>query len=196
MWHAFPSRLRRELDALAATYGSPLVCAVELEGGPFDPIARADRRIGEVCFAIRRRDGRLVTSIKSFYPPTAFRLPTGGIDEGEGIAHALAREIAEETGLEVAVRRFLAAVAYRRSGAYVFSTFAFLADETGGRLESVDPHEQIAAFGAASPQELEAMARTLESLPDGYDEQVHGSWRDWGRFRAVIHRCVARALLV
>jgi ADP-ribose pyrophosphatase YjhB (NUDIX family) len=194
MFEAFPPSRREELAALAARYGTPLVRIAELSGGPFDPIRRADRRIGEVCFVVRRPDGTLLTGIKSFYPPTAYRLLTGGIDDGEPIHDALLRELREETGLTVIVRRFLAAIAYRRDGAHVFSTFAFLVDEAGGDLASADPHEQLAAFGAVDPSELARMATTLEQLPDGFDARLGGSWRDWGRFRAVVHRAVAEAL--
>jgi ADP-ribose pyrophosphatase YjhB (NUDIX family) len=194
MFNDFPASLRDELTDLERRYGTPIVRAVELDGDLFDPIRRADRRIGEVCFVVRRHDGRLLTGIKTFYPPTAYRLLTGGIDGGERIYDALMRELREETGLTGEVRRFLAAICYRRGSRYLFSTFAFLVDETGGRLTNADPHEQLAGFGEIAPDDLERVARTLESLPDGYDASIAGSWRDWGRFRAVVHRAVAEAL--
>jgi ADP-ribose pyrophosphatase YjhB (NUDIX family) len=194
MFDEFPARLRAELETLARRFGSPIVKIVTLRGELFDPLRRADRRIGEVCFVVRRRDGTILTGIKTFYPPSAYRLLTGGIDDGEGVEHALLRELAEETGLTVTVRRFLAAIAYRRHGAYVFSTFAFLVDERDGELRSTDPHEQLASFAFIPTSELERVARTLESLPAGADATIGGSWRDWGRFRAVVHRAVAEAL--
>lgn len=194
MFEAFPRALRDELATLAARYGAPLVHVVDLSGGPFDPIQRVDRRSGEVCFVVRRPDGTLLTGRKTFYPPDAYRLLTGGIDGGESIHGALLRELREETGLAVTVRRFLAAIAYRREGRFVFRTFAFLLDEIGGQLRSADPHEELEAFGTVSAGTLEAMARTLESLPDEFDGRLGGSWRDWGRFRAVVHRAVAEAL--
>jgi ADP-ribose pyrophosphatase YjhB (NUDIX family) len=194
MFDAFPESLRRELASLSRHYGAPLIRTVELLGGAFDPISRVDRRIGEVCFVIRRRDGTLLTGIKTFYPPNAYRLLTGGIDPNESIHDALLREIREETALAVEVRRFLAAIAYRRSGRYEFSTFAFLVDEVGGELASADPHEALAAFASVRPNELERMAATLESLADRFDQRLGGTWRDWGRFRAVVHRAVAEAL--
>ncbi len=38
------------------------------------------------------------------------------------------------------------------------------------------------------------MAAFLEALPARRDARARGSWRDWGRFRAVIHRAVGEAL--
>jgi len=30
----------------------------------------------------------------------------------------------------------------------------------------------------------------LEHVTDSYDEKIEGKWRDWGVFRAVVHRVV------
>src|SRR5258706_380957 len=39
-----------------------------------------------------------------------------------------------------------------------------------------------------------APTETLENVPDTCDEEIDGSWRDWGRFRAVAHRVIYAAL--
>jgi 8-oxo-dGTP pyrophosphatase MutT (NUDIX family) len=187
-----------EIEALAARYGSPHRIAVTLEGTPFSPLTKDDR-IGEVCMVIRRPSGRLLTARKEFYPAEAFRLLTGGIGHGEPIEAALSREVAEETGLDVAVRRFLAAITYRLldhpDDAPDFATFAFLLDETGGTLAVADPHERIDSFREVAPSDLLHLAERLDNLPDEADPEIEGRWRDWGRFRAVVHRAVHVALL-
>src|SRR3712207_5584960 len=156
--------IEAQVATLAQRFGEPRRVAVELTGAPFDPLFMPDR-FGEVCMVLRRRSGRLLTAIKTFYPPGAFRLLTGGIGHGEPIERALLREVDEETGLEVAVRRFLAVIEYRLEAArapgdslvtpsprpptpasYRFATFAFLLDEIGGVLETRDPDERVAAF--------------------------------------------------
>jgi 8-oxo-dGTP pyrophosphatase MutT (NUDIX family) len=151
----------------------------------------------EVCMVIRRPSGNLLTMIKTFYPRGAHRLPTGGIDVGEGILAAALRETHEETGLEVEVRRLLCRVAYRResasSSAPVFHTFAFLLDERAGILGSLDPHEQLEEFREVDPRELRAIAARLEAIR-GDTATEPGDWQAWGRFRAVVHRAVAEAL--
>lgn len=186
--------MRREVDDLARRFGDPVRIVASIPDGFMDPIRRPDR-VGEVCMVIRRPSGRLLVSTKTFYPPGAYRLPTGGIDVGESIEAALAREAHEETGLDVAVRRFLAAISYRTGrGETVFHTFAFLLDELGGTLGSLDPHEEILDYREVDPAELVPMADRLDALHSAPSEKIDGDWADWGRFRAVVHRAVARAL--
>ncbi len=191
MFAPLPPETRDELEALGRRYGQPLVRSVAIGGSLFDPLDRADR-YGEVCMVLRRRNGALVTAIKSTYPPGAYRLLTGGIGHGERIEDALRREVAEETSLAVAVRRFLAAVQYRQRGEAVFYTFAFLLEELSGELRVADD-EDIADFCEIEVADLPATARFLRAL-DGADPAIRGDWGDWGRFRAVIHEVVWEAL--
>jgi 8-oxo-dGTP pyrophosphatase MutT (NUDIX family) len=207
-----PAGVPEELSELAARYGMPLVEEVALlsqsgqfgprirertlrTSGSFAPIGKPDR-FGEVCMVVRRPDGTLITARKTYYPPDAFRLLTGGISHGEPIFAALLRETAEETGLDVVVRRFLAAVSYRLNDSPLaeFYTFAFLLDEIGGTLGAVDLEEQVAEFGSVLPADLPKIATTLENLGTAYDDEIAGIWQDWGRFRAIPHYLVHQAL--
>jgi 8-oxo-dGTP pyrophosphatase MutT (NUDIX family) len=198
--------IEAELATLSAQYGAPIRRTVSLPNeGLFDPLGKPDR-YGEVCMVIRRLDGTLLTARKTFYPPEAYRLLTGGIEHGEAIYDALLRETEEETGLDVAVRRFLAAIDYSLERApgkpntrpkptnHSFHTFAFLLDELGGTLACYDPHERVEDFRDVAVADLPAMARQLRSLGQDFDPAIHGRWRDWGRFRAVIHEVVHEAL--
>lgn len=194
MAHLSPE-VEAEVAALARRYGAPLRVAVRLDGKPFDPLEKRDR-YGEVCMVIRRPGGGLITARKTFYPEQGFRLLTGGVGHGEPIEDALLREVAEETSLDVAVRRFLAVVEYTLEGSpATFASFAFLLDELGGTLAPQDASERIAAYGEVHPADLPAMADTLAALPDAYSDEIDGSWRDWGRFRAAVHRAVHAALV-
>lgn len=213
-WHHtnLPAAIQDELTQLAQHYGPPIVWQIALvsqsglfaprikeramlTSGRFAPLGKPDR-YGEVCMVIRRRDRTLVTARKEFYPPTAFRLLTGGINHGEAVLDALLRETAEETGLEVQVQRFLAAISYRpeQSDWPDFHTFAFLVDETGGTFGPTDPDERVAEFRFITSADLPHLAATLEQLGNDYDDEIEGRWSDWGRFRAVIHRAVAETL--
>jgi 8-oxo-dGTP pyrophosphatase MutT (NUDIX family) len=214
------SAIETEIAALAARYGQPRRVDAVLSGAPFDPLIMTDR-FGEVCMVVRRPGGTLLTAIKTFYPPGAYRLLTGGVGHGEPIEAGLLREVDEETGLQVAVRRFLAVIEYHLEPSvvlsplsvaeqqasrltdnrqpttehgYTFVTFVFLLDEVGGMLSLRDPAEQIESFREVEVAELPALAATLEGISDGFDPQIGGSWRDWGRFRAVVHRVVHEAL--
>ena len=210
-----PPSIEAEIAELAARHGQPRRVDAELRGRPFHPLSQADR-YGEVCMVLRRPSGKLLTAIKTFYPAGAFRLLTGGGGHGEPIGDALLREVAEETGLDVVVSRFLAVIEYHLAAvpgaswptaapaatpasidipqSYSFVTFAFLLDEVGGELTVSDPDERIGAFREVAVGELPALAETLEQSPDAADPEIDGSWRDWGRFRAIVHRVVYAAL--
>lgn len=197
MFPTLPQSVQHELEQLAQRYGQPLVHTADLEANDlFDPLNKTDR-YGEVCMVVRRKNGRLLTMIKTFYPKEAYRLPTGGINYGESIHDALLRETSEETGLHVNINRFLAAVAYRVPAVNtqpLFYTFAFLLDEVSGTLGVIDETERIEAFREIEPAELSALAASLEAVKDEYSDEIDGLWNDWGDFRAVIHRVVWEAL--
>jgi NAD+ diphosphatase len=182
--------IEADIHTLAMRYGVPRRIVAPLDGTSFDPIARSDR-YGEVCMVVRRRNGRLITAIKTFYPMGCFRLLTGGVTHGETIEAALQREVEEETGLQTVIRRFLAVIVYPPQR---FATFAFLLDECSGELGLRDPHERIAAFREINVAELPILAATLEAAPDCFDAAIGGNWREWGRFRAVVHRVVYQTL--
>ena len=188
---------RREIDALAERFGQPLVVDAPIPDYFDDPIRKPDR-YGEVCMVVRRPSGKLLLSIKTFYPRGAYRLPTGGIHPGEPVFDALVRETLEETGLRTEVRRFLARIAYHSAdaptGTPLFHTFAFLLDETGGTLGALDESEQIEDWREIAVAELHAVAAFLDDLRTAGTLDIGGDWRAWGKFRAVVHRAVADAL--
>ena len=186
---------QHELEGLAMQYGPPAYIEADIYPGFDDPVHKTDR-VGEVCMVIRRPNGKLLLSIKTIYPRGAHRLPTGGVKRGESVLAALFREAHEETGLSVRLRRFLALISYRPVGERtpVFHTFAFLLEETGGTLGVLDAEEQIEEYIEIEPAELPRVVERLESLDDATRGSV-GSWRDWGRFRAVVHRAVHEALV-
>ncbi|HLI07978.1 MAG TPA: NUDIX hydrolase [Ktedonobacteraceae bacterium] len=197
MFSNLPQETRDELQELARSYGQPVAHTAELVPGALaDPLNSTDR-YGEVCMVVRRPSGKLLTMTKTFYPRGVYRLPTGGINHGERILDALLRETYEETGLQVEVRRFLAAIAYREAQADMprFYTFAFLLDEMGGTLGATDLHERIEDYREIEPADLLTMARQLDSLGAVYSTELRGNLDAWGRFRAVVHRLVGEALL-
>lgn len=194
---ALAPEVSAELDELARRYGEPVALEAVIDDRFRDPIGKRDR-YGEVCMVIRRPNGRLLASIKTFYPRGAYRLPTGGIHQGEGVLRSLERETREETGLETLLRGFLARISYRPlsapGGPPVFHTFAFLLDETGGRLATLDAAERIEEWREVDPSELMAMADRLDRITSAGSEDIGGDWAAWGRFRAIVHRAVAEAL--
>ena len=147
---------------------------------------------------IRRRNGKVPLSIKTFYPRGAHRLPTGGIHHGEGILDAVRRETQEETGLETEIKRFLAWITYRpvtaADGPPLFHTFAFLQDEVGGHFHTSDLEEQIEEWIEVDPRALGDVADRLDRIPRARSKNIGGDWADWGHFRAIVHRVVYEEL--
>jgi 8-oxo-dGTP pyrophosphatase MutT (NUDIX family) len=199
MFSFLPSSIQDELQGLAQRYGQPLMKEADLQTSKrFDPLSKLDR-YGEVCMVIRRKNGRLLTMLKAYYPAECYRLLTGGINHGEFVFDALLRETQEETGLQVAVKRFLAAIAYYEPHASedrvpIFYTFAFLLDEIDGVLAPEDEEEEVQDFREVTPDELLTLADHLASLGDEYSPKLRGEWDDWGHFRAIAHRVVWEAL--
>jgi ADP-ribose pyrophosphatase YjhB (NUDIX family) len=188
--------LDTEIAELAARFGEPRRLEVLIRPF-FDPVQRPDR-FAEVCMVIRRKNGKVPLSIKTFYPRGAHRLPTGGINHGERILDALHRETEEETGLETETERFLAWITYRPvsapDGPPLFHTFAFLLDEVGGRFHTSDVDEQIEEWIEIEPAALAEVAERLDRIASEPSKDIGGDWADWGHFRAIVHRVVHEEL--
>lgn len=166
-----------DLGWLRKRYGKfPLVDA-KLVDGAFAPVRGGGRR-SEVAMAIRRPSGGILLQTKEFYPAGCFRLPTGGIKDGEDVEHALLREVHEESNLDVEIERLVAVIDHSvADGKAPFRSFMFLLRETGGTLKVNDPEEKISGWDERDVAGLERAARELRELD--------GTWRRWGRFRAV-----------
>ncbi|MBI4494322.1 MAG: NUDIX hydrolase [Chloroflexi bacterium] len=189
---------RAELAALARRLGQPRMVEVDLEVGRlFDPVTRTDR-LGEVAFLLQRPDSHIWLMTKEFYPPDAYRIPTGGVKLGEPIEAALARELVEETSFQVAPARFLAAIHYRvraPEGEVFFATYLFAVPCGLERPEPQDLDERIADFRTITLDGLPQVAEYLAGLPRRESPEF-GNWQDWGRFRAVVHRVAYERLEV
>ena len=159
----------------------------------------SDGRRAEICYVMHQGnpvDGVLLHT-KTIYPQGAFRLPTGGIHQGEMVMETLTREIFEETGLtvgegadEVRIDRWLGLQAlqfqHTTLGECTFATYFFLVQmPQNGELNPQDPDEKIGGWQWRPAHELSLVAETLEQVG-----HVAPEWGDWGRFRALAHRFV------
>ena len=182
-----------ELVTLQASCGEPLRARAEIAVGEAGArrwnVAKTGQRDGEVVLFLRRCDGTLLLHTKDFYPPGAMRVPSGGIKPGEPVLAAVRREVAEETGLTVAIDCLLALVEFTiRIGevSIEYPSYSFLLREVGGELKTADADEHIAGFAQVALEDLGRVAGALEGLT--------GEWCEWGGFRALPHRLAAQAL--
>ncbi len=163
------------MQGLNQKYGAPLELTVTLPSIEFPPVS--ERRHGEVCMAILRRNGRFLLQTKRTYPGSVMRLPSGGIKAGEDIEHALLREIWEETNLEVTVDRYVAQLAYDDGRTKSpFRTHLFLVHELDGEFRCNDPSEKISDWCEAPPDDLAGYSAKLAA--------IQADWANWGLFRA------------
>jgi ADP-ribose pyrophosphatase YjhB (NUDIX family) len=168
---------QHDLGWLRKRYGKFPLIEATLANGDFAPVRGGGRR-SEVAMAIRRPTGGILLQTKAFYPAGTYRLPTGGIKDGEDVEHALLREVHEESNLDVEIERLVAVIDHSVLDAKApFRSYMFLLRETGGTLKVNDPDEQISGWDERDMAGLERAARDLRNLD--------GTWRRWGMFRAV-----------
>ena len=172
-----------ELVELTQQWGVPPLRQVALTvDDPFltgeNQLLTKNGRRAEICYVMHRGNpaGGLLLHIKTYYPPGAYRLPTGGIQVGEAVLHALEREILEETGLsvgsepwEVQLNRLLGVLSYnllhRQLGPVEFATYFFLVQmPPAAELHPLDADEHIGGWEWCTPPELRRVAEVLDTV--------------------------------
>ncbi len=176
-----------EEQALIAAYGPTKErdCWFELDRTGFHLWwqSTALRRRAEVVMVVQRSDGRLLLHAKGHYPPGTYRLPSGGVQWGESILDALAREQMEELGLQLLPTTMPGLVRYtlyHDGQSLNFASYLFrLRAGENPRLSPQDPTEAISDFEWLELKDLSSVAESLRGSSHG--------WHNWGAFRAVAH---------
>jgi len=139
--------------ALEARYGAPRVIAMALpmaerEYALCKRAALRGRAHDVTLFVLRGEEEparREVAVIRKWsYPPGVFRPPSGGVEPGEAFEAGAVREALEETGLEVALERYLVRIRARfewEGDALDWTTHVFSARCQGGEIGPRDTRE-------------------------------------------------------
>ncbi|HWI62541.1 MAG TPA: NUDIX hydrolase [Symbiobacteriaceae bacterium] len=174
-----------------AALGRPveLTWTYEIRPAEMDMVVSSTRgqtRLHDVTLFIQRADGAIALIKKHGYPEGAWRAPGGGINPGEPFEAGAQREAREETGLAVALTRYLLRIyvtftcGERRQP---WTTHVVLAEPEGEDLSVGDPKE-IAGVRWG----------TLAELCGSIADVMLNSGSGLFRYRVALHREVARML--
>lgn len=141
----------------------------------------------DVTLFIVGPEARLALIRKPQFAEDVWRPPGGGIRPGEGFIAGAVREALEETGLRVAVRRYLvdAHALFRNEGRQLpWRTHVLLAETADTAISAAGDPEEIAA----------ARWGTLDELAGPLREGLLATGRAFWRYRVALHDAALRAL--
>ena len=120
------------------------------------------------CVGAILTDGELILLIRRGHEPEAGRwsLPGGRIEPGETDQQALAREVREETGLEVTAGPLVGAVDRASPDGRVLAIRDYVANITGGTLAAGDDADDARWFSMRELPSLPLSTGLLEALND------------------------------
>lgn len=100
-------------------------------------------------------------------------LPSGGMEPGESVAEACEREVFEETGLSVRVKRFVGVYShpdqltvYSKTDKFQIVALHFEAEIVGGELGLSDETSDFGYFTMEEIEKLEMLGRHRERIVD------------------------------
>ncbi|NLF64598.1 MAG: NUDIX domain-containing protein [Chloroflexi bacterium] len=105
-------------------------------------------------------------------------LPGGGMDSGESAAETCAREVLEETGLQVKVTRLIGIytnphfiIEYADGNRWQIVAFHFEAEVIGGEPTLNEETEALAYFSPSEIEQLDLMEHHRERIKDTFTQQ-------------------------
>jgi 8-oxo-dGTP pyrophosphatase MutT (NUDIX family) len=168
-------------------YGKPVILEWEgeISAREFGIATYNPARTHDVTLFILNGD-RLALIRKHPFPPDVWRPPGGGVKEGEDFVEAVLREAFEETGLRVALERYLVETHARfvHDGRELdWRTHVFLATTADDHIE---PHD--------TDEIADARWGTLEELAGPLRERLLGTGFAFWRYRVALHDAALAAL--
>lgn len=164
---------------------------IKLAAAPFGNLQYRDRTVLVLC---RNGEGKyLLGEKKSFYPPGIVRLLGGGIDPGESLSEAAARELKEEIGITVKPNELVELAEVKITGLYrekQYRTkiFLYFLDSTQDDYLAGDDVSGIVAY---SEEEYRALIKRYLKLGDAEDNnqsRATFSWVDYGKVYGFVHQ--------
>ena len=178
-----------EIKRMERLYGRPAEDRAAFEMGEQDwAVLRGSQTAGrahDVTLYVRRGEDVAVIA-KHGYPAGIYRAPSGGVLPGESMEAGIAREMMEETGLEIRLLRYVLRefVDFSHAGVVVrWTTHVFDAEPLTTRMSPQD-HQEI----------REARWIPLRELSGRIGTALESSASAGLRYRGHLHRKVMEAL--
>ncbi len=157
-----------------------------------DVVPQVAKRKHHVLILLRNAQGNFVLGSKTLYPDQIYRMVGGGMEAGEAAPPAAARELFEETGLQLTpdelkhLSTITAEIDERSSGQhYTFVTELFLVDLGTHQLH---PNDDIQALQELSTEQLRDLIQRYSQLPREIDPDKGFAWYDYGQLYGAIHQ--------
>ncbi|MBN2167953.1 MAG: NUDIX hydrolase [Actinobacteria bacterium] len=160
---------KEDVKALESKYGIPVESRVafEISTWEYDTVKGSQHsgRAHDVTMFIRKSDDpdKIAVIRKPFFPPEAFRAPSGAAVPGESLEEGALREAYEETGLSIELTRYLTRIyaefTYQEKK-IEWVSHVFEAKQVDGILNPLDT-EEIEEARWASLEELQTGIREV-----------------------------------
>ena len=151
-----------------------------------------------VLVVVEDDQGRVLTGAKpAFFPPGITRLLGGGVDEGEDVQVAAARELDEELGVSLSESQLIPIAQFNTHAVdatgkeFYNETYLYGAHIGNASYRAGDDVKQIIAL---TKEELFALAHSFERLPESLwyrGNEGDFCWNDYGKLYSVIHNVAA-----
>jgi len=140
-----------------------------------------NNRTREVVFGVIRPNRKIIAVTCEEYPEGIFRIPSGGVGDDENIIDAVYREVKEELGLEVGIKKFAGVLKIKfeyKNDSFMFYSYIFILEEIGGKLLENALDDEISGIKEIDIDDLKPFEDMVDSL-----KNIEGKWRNWGLFR-------------
>lgn len=167
---------------------------IHLQMIEFPPIVK---RGEHALILLQNAAGEFVLATKDIYPKGISRMVGGGMDAGENPDVAAARELAEETGIQVkpkAVTHLATVTAHITNAIGDQLTFVTHLYYYNLGEQIVTPQDDIKAVTALSEEKYFELLHRYEQLPKTIDDKHGFAWYDYGQLYGFIHRLAVSEL--
>lgn len=171
----------RMLQIVADRYGYPPVIKMDAPVGEdeyrFIRSTQTHGRCHDITLYIFKGN-QVIVNAKHHYPEGLYRAPSGGLKPGEDFLEGVYREVYEETGTKIELRKYILQVnIYFSCGrkSIPWRTHVFTAEYKLGRIKPVDVHE-IREAKLADLSEFDEYKRIIAGLESGglsYRARLH-----------------------